>query len=319
FSLLSETFSSEKRGFAGGLVHATFVIGYIAAVIIALIFEPMTFDFGFIVLEGWRICFLAALFPIPFLIYLEFALPESTVREDYKEAQQDITEEKVRIVDVLRGKWLKYTLLLTLLFWLSEFAYHALADWAPTYLARIFTYENGGDELAGKQTSNITMLVVMLIAGGVLFTTGYVSDYIGRRKAFIGCSVIGLTGSALFYWFNFIKYSTILIVISCFILTFSFGMHGVFGVWSNETYPTRIRATATSFIFSLARGLALGAFIVGFISTSLRPADYLTNPLGHAQALAVGMLMCTFAYLAMLFVPMLIPETKGVDITAIKE
>jgi hypothetical protein len=96
-------------------------------------------------------------------------------------------------------------------------------------------------------------------------------------------------------------------------------MHGVFGVWASETYPTRVRATATSFIFSVARGLSFGAFLVGVISTTLRPEDYLANPLGHVQALAVGMLMCIFAYLAILFVPQLIPETKGVDITTIGE
>ena len=58
------------------------------------------------------------------------------------------------------------------------------------------------------------------------------------------------------------------------------------------------------------------AFLVGIISTALEPAvDVLTDPLGHAQALAVAMLMCVFAYIAMLFVPRLIPETKGKDIT----
>ena len=138
FSLLSETFPSEKRGFAGGLVHATFVVGYIGAVIVTLIFgdiDPIILGPG-LVLDGWRICFLSALFPIPFLMYLEFALDESQVWSDYKKAAQigeEIKPETIRIFDILRGKWLKFTVLLTLLFWLSEFAYHTLADWAPTY------------------------------------------------------------------------------------------------------------------------------------------------------------------------------------------
>ncbi len=320
FSLLSETFSSERRGFAGGLVHGTFVLGYITAVIVTLIFGNVpSVDLILFSLEGWRVCFLAALFPIPFVIYLEYALGESDVWKDYK-SEVSGQHEAIKIWDILRNpKWAKLAFLLTFLFWLSEFAYHALADWAPTYLARIFTHENGGNAQAAQSTAMIIMLVVMVIAGVALFSTGFLSDFIGRQKAFIVSSIIGLIGSAMFFTFNFVTYSTILIVISCLVLTTSFGMHGVFGVWSSETFPTKFRATATSFVFSLARGLSFGAFIVGGISTALRPEDYLTNPLGHAQALAVGMLMCVFAYLAMLIVPRLIPETLGVDIASIEE
>jgi MFS family permease len=328
FSLLSETFSSKKRGAAGGLVHATFVVGYIGAVIVTLIFgniDPISL--GPLVLEGWRICFLSALFPIPFLIYLEFALDESQVWSDYKTTQleEKAGPESVRIFDILKGKWLKFTILLTLLFWLSEFAYHTLADWAPTYFEYLFTYElqkTGGDVDSAGTLSMVVMLGVMVIAAFALFTTGWLSDRIGRRNAFIGCSIIGLLGASIFFVSNFIIIPIIipLIVIGCLVLTVSFGMHGVFGVWSSEVFPTRFRATATSIIFSVARGLAWGAFFVGIVAETLEPTvSVLADPLGHAQALAVAMLACTFAYIAMFFVPRLIPETKGIDITTIQE
>ena len=329
FSLLSETFSSEKRGMAGGLVHATFVAGYIGAVIVALLFgnaDPISL--GPFVLEGWRICFLSALFPVPFLIYLEFTLDESQVWSDYKEATQlgdEVKPEKIRTFDILKGKWLKYTFLLTLLFWLSEFAYHTLADWAPTYFEYLFVYElqnAGGNVDSAGTLAMVVMLGVMVIAAFALFTTGWLSDRIGRRNAFIGCSIIGLIGASIFFASNFliVPVVTPLIVIGCLVLTVSFGMHGVFGVWSSEVFPTRIRATATSLVFSVARGLAWGAFFVGIVAETLEPTvPVLTDPLGHAQALAVAMLACTFAYLAMLVVPRLIPETKGIDITAIEE
>lgn len=327
FSLLSETFSSKKRGFAGGLVHATFVVGYIGAVLVTLIFGDMApIVIGPLVLEGWRICFLSALFPVPFLIYLEFKLDESQVWIDYKkttQAEKDIKPEKVRILDIFKGKWAKFTFLLILLFWLSEFAYHTLADWAPTYFEYLFTYElqnAGGNVDSAGTLAMVVMLGVMVIAAFALATTGYLSDRIGRRNAFIGCSVVGLIGASLFFFANFIFVFTPLIVIGCLVLTISFGMHGVFGVWASEIFPTRIRATATSLIFSVARGLAWGAFLVGIIAESIQPSvPLLSDPLGHAQALAVAMLACTFAYIAMLFVPRLIPETKGIDITSIGE
>ncbi|MFW9905558.1 MAG: MFS transporter [Candidatus Thorarchaeota archaeon] len=327
FSLLSETFSSERRGAAGGLVHATFVLGYIGAVIVTMIFRNIDpISLGPLVLEGWRICFLSALFPIPFLIYLEFSLDESQVWSDYKKSTQvdeEVKPEKVRVLDILKGKWLKFTLLLTLLFWLSEFAYHTLADWAPTYFEYLFTYELqkvGGDVDSAGTLAMVVMLGVMVIAAFALFTTGWLSDRIGRRNAFIGCSVIGLIGASIFFISNFLMVYTPLIIIGCLVLTISFGMHGVFGVWSSEVFPTRFRATATSIIFSVARGLAWGAFLVGIVAEILEPAvPVLENPLGYAQALAVAMLACTFAYLIMLVVPRLIPETKGIDISTILE
>ncbi len=337
FSLLSETFPSEKRGKAGGLVHGTFVVGYIAAVIVTLIFGEMApITLGPLVLEGWRICFLSALFPIPFLIYLEYRLDESQVWIDQKEfldgdsSEIKLVEEKDKtsgLRDVLSSQWIKFMVLLTVLFWLSEFAYHALADWAPTYFEYMFIYElqqSGGDVGSAKTLARVLMLGVMVVAGFALYFTGWASDYIGRKKAFFYSCVIGLVGVSLFVTFNFIAYVFPLIIVGCLVLTFSFGMHGVFGIWSSEVFPTRFRATATSFIFSVARALALGAFIIGIITTELEPKiaphlkleeRVLLDPLGFAQALAVGMTLCVFAYIAMFFVLRLIPETKGKDIT----
>ncbi len=335
FSLLSETFSSDKRGKAGGLVHGTFVVGYIAAVIVTLIFGDMApITLGPLVLEGWRICFLSALFPIPFLIYLEYRLDESQVWVEQKEildrstSEIDLVEEKTTgISDILRSQWLKFMVLLTVLFWLSEFAYHALADWAPTYFEYMFIHElqqSGGNVDSAQTLARVLMLGIMVVAGFALYLTGWASDSIGRKRAFFYSCVIGLVGVVFFVTFNFVTYIFPLIIVGCLVLTFSFGMHGVFGVWSAEVFPTRFRATATSFIFSVARALALGAFIIGLITDALEPTvgsglpieeRVLLDPLGFAQALAVGMTLCVFAYVAMFFVLRLIPETRGKDIT----
>jgi MFS family permease len=330
FSLLSEAVSSEKRGRAGGLVHGTFVIGYIGAVIVTLIFGNMApITLGPFILEGWRICFLTALFPIPFLIYLEYKLDESKVWTEQKvQEEKSVTEAQTSSMsDVLRSKWLKMVVLLTILFWLSEFAYHALADWAPTYFEYLFIYElqqSGGNVDSAQTLARVLMLGIMVVAGFALFLTGWASDYIGRKKAFFVSCVIGLIGVTLFATFNFIAYIFPLVIVGCLILTFSFGMHGVFGIWSSEVFPTKFRATATSIVFSVARALALGAFIIGIITTILEPTigeglelaeRVLLDPMGFAQALAVGMTLCVFAYIAMFFVLRLIPETQGKDIT----
>jgi len=319
FSLLSESFSPKKRGMAGGLVHATFVVGYIGAVITTMILKPMSLVLGSFVIYGWQLCFLSALFPVPFLIYLELTLSESQMWEKAKKETPEI--ERVKITELLESRWLKYVFLLTFLFWLSEFAYHVLADWAPTYFEYVFIDQlqtTGGNVDSADTLALMVMLGVMIVAGFALFFTGWISDHIGRQNTFIGCSLIGIVGITIFIIGNFVTFDLLIIIPAVLILTSSFGVHGVFGIWSSETFPTRLRATATSIIFSLARALGLGAFIVGIVSDSLTPSvSEFVDPIGWARALAFGMSLSIIAYILMIFVPKLIPETKGIDISKI--
>ena len=119
FSLISEHFTPRRRGAAGGLVASTFVIGYISAIIAVLFIAPF----------GWQYCFLTALFPLPFLVLFWFTLPESEIWSEFDEISKERkTKQKIRVKEIFSKKWLKITILLTLLFWLTELAYHMTVD-----------------------------------------------------------------------------------------------------------------------------------------------------------------------------------------------
>ena len=80
----------------------------------------------------------------------------------------------------------RLTILCCLLFWASEFTYHAIVDWGPTLL---------NIELGFKveEASSIILLASLLVAC-LLPLVGLVSDFIGRRKAFAIPAFVGFIG-----------------------------------------------------------------------------------------------------------------------------
>lgn len=308
FSIISEYFTTKRRGAAGGLVHSTFVIGYIAAILTTMLIGPL----------GWQYCFLTALFPIPFLILFWFALPESEIWSEYDQITKERqVKQKIRIREVFGKKWLKLTILLTILFWFAETAYHTLVDFAPVFFEYLFTSSGA----ANPETSALLiMLIYMVIAAVMLFSFGALSDYIGRKKAFLVDNLIGITGGVLFGIFGFLIFNNTMIIIAGGIITIGFALHGIFGVWSSELYDTEIRASANSIIFSIARGASFGGFMVGAISDFLNPytstAERLLHPLISLHALGAGMLLSLVAFIGVFIALQFVPEPKDKIISA---
>ena len=281
FTYMSEFYSPKRRGLFGGLIHATFVFGFVlSALSVSLIYPQF----------GWRACFLVTLYPIPFLILFAKYLPESKIWEKHSEYSGTEAEKKLRLGEIVRNRtYFKLMILATFLFWLAEFAYHAIVDWSPTFIIREFGYR--------PEEASALVMKISLVALVVLPFVGFISDYIGRRTSFTASATVGLIGCLSLGYFTLVNYSPKMAILSLFIIPIGFGSHALFGVWSSEMFPTRVRATATSVIFSIARGLSLGGLIVGYIATF--------------SELIVGMLLGGIAFLLMTLLPWLLPETKG--------
>jgi putative MFS transporter len=311
FSIISEFFSPKRRGAAGGLIHSTFVFGYIAAIIVTL----------FIGQFGWQWCFLTALFPIPFLFLFWFALPESAIWSEYDKAMKETgKKQKLRITELFNAKWIKLTVALIVLFYLAETAYHALVDFAPLFFRYLFTYLGAPNP---QSSSLIYMLILMLMGAIALFFFGFLSDYIGRKKAFALDNIIGVIGGLIFAISLKFVFNIPTIMVATILLTFGFGLHGIFGVWSSELYDTELRASANSIIFSIARGFGFGAFFVGLISDALNPytteVQQLAHPFVSLQALGTGMLLSLFAFVGVLIMVNFVPEPLDKEIRAMSK
>jgi MFS family permease len=309
FSLISEYFSSKRRGAAGGLVHSTFIIGYIGAIVTTLL------------INTWQYCFLTALFPLPFLVLFWFALPESAIWKEYdKSVKQGKVKQKIRLREIFSKKWVKLTILLTILFWFAETAYHALVDFAPSFFEYLFAFTGATNYAA---SARLYMIVLMVIAALGLFFFGFLSDYIGRKKAFLIDNIIGIIGGILFTIFTLLIFNNTLVLVSSVVITLGFGLHGIFGVWSSELYDTEVRASANSIIFSIARGASLGAFLVGLISDTLNPfttvAERIAHPFISFHALGTGMVLSLVAFIGVFIVLHFVPEPKDKTITALSK
>ena len=282
YALLSETYSPKHRGLFGGLVHATFIIGYVISAASVSILYPI---------YGWRLPYLIALYPLPIILILSKFLPESKLWIKYKELEEaEVSIDESMLSELFGPEIITYTILASLLFWGSEFAYHAWVDWAPTLLNELYGFD-----------IDIASEIVLLISGFVILFLpfiGLLSDYIGRRKAFLLSASIGFIGTLLYGYFLFVKGDVETSYYLIYIIPLGFGAHSLYGIWSSELFPTKIRATATSFTFSVARGLSLGGFLVGYFSKyiGLEGAMFTFGLIG---------------FILMVSIPLLLPETKG--------
>ncbi|NOY11114.1 MAG: MFS transporter [Archaeoglobi archaeon] len=278
FTYISEVYSPKRRGLFGGIIHATFIFGFIISALSVSYIYP---------LYGWRACFLVTLYPIPFLILFARYLPESRIWEKHS-TEEEVS--KMKLKEILGNRYyLKLMILSTFLFWLAEFAYHAIVDWSPTFIIRQFNYP---PEEASKLVMKISLVALIILP-----FVGLISDYIGRRLSFAVSALLGLLGCLMLGYFTLVDFNPSMAMLSLFIIPLGFGSHALFGVWSSELFPTKYRATATSVIFSVARGLSFGGFIVGYIATFAE--------------LIYGMLLGGIAFALMVILPWLLPETKG--------
>ena len=283
YALLSEAYSPKHRGLFGGLIHSTFIIGYVISGATVSTLYPV---------YGWRAPYLIALYPIPIIAILAIFLPESRLWKKYRElesTEEDIFRRGV-IDELLSYKVLKLTLLASLLFWGSEFAYHAWVDWAPTLLNELYGLD--------VDMASIIVLMISLFVGLALPIVGFISDYLGRKKTFIYSSSVGFIGSIVFGYLLFILNDLDSSFYLLYIIPFGFTAHSLYGVWASELFPTKVRATATSLTFSIARGLSLGGFIVGLTSKFF----------GLAGSMFIFGLI---GFTLMISIPILLPETKG--------
>ena len=283
FSLLSEGYSPRHRGFFGGILQSTFVLGYVvSALSVATLYASV----------GWRPLLLLTLVPIPFIAILVVFMPESNVWREYRALQKSrgVTDRMSRTRELLRGEYLRLTIIATFAFFTAELAYHSLVDWMPTLLEDLFNFT-----VSHASTTIVPISLTLLV---VLPFFGYLSDRVGRRPIFSLSAAIGALGTVLLAYSSIATFNVNMSILSLYIIPMGFGSHALFGIWTGEMFPTRIRATATSFIFATARALAVGGLLVGVL------APYT----GLATAM-VGLGLSSFVLMVLL--PRFLPETKG--------
>lgn len=177
-------------------------------------------------------------------------------------------------------------------------AYWFTFSWLPDYL-----YEERNLELVN---SAIWLIVTQIGAFLGCLTFGMVSDRWGRRPAFTIYSFLMATGLLMvtLMWNIIVNYQPAIFGFM-FLLGFGTGTFGGFGSLYSEIFPTKIRNTAMSASFNLARGVQFFTPVVIAV-------------LGKRYGLSTGIFLgVIFAISAGLWI-WKFPETRGKDLQNIQ-
>jgi MFS family permease len=280
-ALVSESWPAKHRGKAIGLMQSCWALGYIAAALIAAAVLPTL---------GWRWLFVAGVLPALLVVWIR-----KDVREPDVWAERDRTSQPTSnpLFAIFKRGLVGRTLIATLVTGLVMFGYWGLFTWLPAFLAS--PIENGG---AGMSIVQSTGWIIPMQVGAFFGYTsfGFVSDAIGRRRAFM----LYLVAAALLVpiYGQTARNPSMLMVLGPLLGFFGHGYFSMFGAMLAELFPTRVRATGQGFVYNTGRALsALAPYTIGALAAA--------RGIGSALALTSAF------FVAGAVLVLAIPETKG--------
>lgn len=282
-ALLAESWPSNLRARAMGIVQSGYAIGYALAVVVTGGLAPLL---------GWRGLFCLGLLPAFSTLWLQKNVAEPAIWSAQSKPSTTTSAER----RVLWRAALPRLLALLSMNTFGLFAWWGLFSWMPAYLA--LPLAQGGRDF--RVLGTVTFVVVINLAGmvpGYLFF-GSVADTIGRKKTVI---LYLLAAAVLVPFFAAARQPAWILIFGCITAFFGSGFFTGSGTLASELFPTRIRAVALGLSYNLARSFsALAPLLIG--------------RLGENRGLSWAFLACGVAYALAGLSALFIPETSGRDL-----
>jgi MFS family permease len=281
--LIGEVIRPRDRGKAVGVVQAGWAIGWGLS---TLLYMSV---FSFVAAEyAWRVLFAIGIVPAPFVIWIRRFVAEPKVHLQQKQLEA-AAKTHPSLLDIFRADIVWTTVRASLLATGVQGGYYAVTTWLPTYLK------------SEKHLSVIgtgSYLGVLIVGSYCGYLTGaYVSDRIGRKRAFIAFAAASFV---LVLLYTRLPLDNLSMLVLGFPLGFcASGIFSGMGAFLTELFPTRIRGSGQGFCYNFGR--AIGAtfpFLIGYVSQSIT--------LGHA----IGVFAAA-AYGVVILAALTLPETNG--------
>ena len=287
-AMLGETFPPALRGRYGAIAQSGAPAGLGLATIVGSFLAPHL---------GWRPIFLLSAAPVLVLLAWK-RLPESDLWLEHRRrlgagelGARDRRPILAQLVGADLAGLFARAFILTIL---NMSAYWFAIVWLPRYLQK-----DRGLSIFGSGWWTLTF-----VAGSLLgyLTFGWVSDSIGRRRAFALYCAVTAAGLLMVTLFWDVLASRPAVGLACmFIAGVGTGTWSCYGPYFSEIFPTRVRGAAMSIIMNVTRGVQfLAPLVIAGVAGRWG--------LAGGVALAAG-----FAALAGLWVWVL-PETVGARI-----
>lgn len=290
-ALVSEVFPARARAHAGGIFHATSVLGTWLATGVAVL-----------VGSHWQYAFLAGVLPALLILWVRASVNESESWQQKKAAAQS-TEELGSLRELLGDpRWRTRALLGMLLAAIGLASFWAVTV-AGQDLARAQLLKDGVPAAAAADQAKTAYGFWQTTGGGLgLLAFGPLCVRLGRKRAFAFMHVAAFL-TVLLVCFAPRNYDQLFWLLPLFGFC-TLAVHAGYAIYFPELFPTRLRGTGTGFCFNGGRLLAAPML---FYSGTLKSSWLAANPgleLRHAIALLGGLFLVGLLVIAFL------PETK---------
>ncbi len=281
-ALVAETWPSQHRGKAMGIMQSSWAVGYALAAFITAITLPYF---------GWRGVFFAGFLPALLTFWIRRHVEDPEIwKATAKKVKEKETSIKTRII--FQKPYFKNTITVTLMNMGTMFAWWGLFTWIPSFLSLPPAEGGLGMNVFKTSTWIITMQVGMWFG---YITFGFICDKIGRKITYI---VFLFTAAFLVMIYSQLKNEMVLLFIGPFLAFFGTGYFSGFGAITAEIFPTQIRASAQGLTYNIGRGLS--AFAPLFIGS-----------LAKVHGLRFAFYLTAFFFLFSAGTAFFLPETKG--------
>lgn len=252
-ALMAEAVKAKHKNKAVGFVQSGMSLGWAASVIVAT---------GIISLLppewSWRVILWTGVIPAFIVIFIRRNVKESA-QFVHDVAKNDAVVEKANFSTIFKAKYLRSTVLASLLVVGLQAACYAILIWIPTLM----------NERGLSPSSKIVTILIMAVGAfsGFMFTS-YLADKIGRKRTLIAMSILSWVVTVVYMLIAMNQYITL--ALGFFVGFSSIGMFAALGPFLSDLFPTHIRTTGMGFSYNVGKSLgALSVVGVGILADKL--------------------------------------------------